>query len=98
MASLWANYRFGAWGVPGLLAGAGARIDAALFESPVQAAVLPAERRWVIWFLGNGEPKQLNAPEAVKRFRHLVVDVHGGRVHHDGLGPMGCGLAIHLPA
>lgn len=29
MASLWANYRFGAWGVPGLLAGAGARYNGA---------------------------------------------------------------------
>jgi len=49
-------------------------------------------------FLGHGEPRRVSAPECVRRFREIVVDLHGGRIHQDDLGSDGTGLVIHLPA
>ena len=46
---------------------------------------------------GQGEPTRDVSPDCVARFRKLVVDRHGGRVHHDRLGPGGAGLFLHLP-
>lgn len=47
---------------------------------------------------GHGEPRSVSDGEAIARFRSLIVDLHGGVVHQDGLGAEGAGLTIRLPA
>jgi len=44
----WTNIKLAAYGTA-------TRIDAAYYENPAQAQVRPEERRWIMWFLGNGE-------------------------------------------
>ena len=47
--------------------------------------------------LGTGEPRPLEAPALVVRFRQLVA-AHGGAIEQDQLGAHGAGLIVRLPA
>jgi hypothetical protein len=50
-------------------------IDAAYFEHISQATVPPAEKRWVMWFLGNGEAYEFLLPEFQKMAQRGGVSV-----------------------
>eukprot|EP00053_Salpingoeca_punica_P011050 m.99009 g.99009 ORF g.99009 m.99009 type:complete len:599 (+) comp15572_c0_seq1:237-2033(+) len=45
------------------LPGGGFAIDAAYLVHPAQAELVPAQQRWVLWFLGNGELYEFLIPE-----------------------------------
>lgn len=47
--------------------------------------------------LGLGQPVVVEAPEAAARLRHLVLELHGGSLQPDALGPFGTGLRLRLP-
>ena len=67
-ARMFSNNAAGGWrnvtlSVPGE---GNARIDAAYFDNPAQSSLQPHERRWIIWFLGNGELYEMMIPDLEK--------------------------------